>query len=189
MEASKMKDDKSLTRRTFIKTAVIGAVVATSSAGLSKVITSAAPKAMQPRMHTNDDIQQEKVMLGKEYVLMPKEEKKEMLQMLIRGYKEKETEKEAAATVEERRDFLKNMSVAALVGAATLLMDSEDAEARTTWAEWFQKSYRLMTEEEKKKAIARLEERYSEEYGKKVTVDGSPAMKDVLFGYALNIKK
>jgi len=83
-----MKDDKSLTRRTFIKTAVIGTVVATSSAGLSKVITSAAPKAMQPRMHTNDDIQQEKVMLGKEYVLMTKEEKKEMLQMLIRGYKE-----------------------------------------------------------------------------------------------------
>jgi len=39
-------------------------------------------------MHTNDDIQQEKVMLGKEYVLMTKEEKKEMLQMLIRGYKE-----------------------------------------------------------------------------------------------------
>src|SRR3989338_513023 len=103
--------------------------------------------------------------------------------------KEIETEKEAAATVEERRYFLKNMSVAALVGAATLLMDSEDAEARTTWAEWFQKNYRLMTEEEKKDAIKRLEERYSEEYNKKVTVDGAPAMKDVLFGYALNIQK
>jgi len=83
-----MKDDKSLTRRTFMKTAVIGAVVATSSAGLSKVITAAAPKAMQPRMHTNDDIQQEKIILGKEYVLMTEEEKKQMLQMLIRDYKE-----------------------------------------------------------------------------------------------------
>jgi len=67
--------------------------------------------------------------------------------------KEIKTEKEAAKTVEERRDFLKNMSVAALVGAATLLMDSEDAEAKTTWAEWFQKNYRLMTEEEKKSPL------------------------------------
>jgi len=83
-----MKDDKSLTRRTFIKTAVIGAVVATSSAGFSKIITSAVPEGMQPRMHRNDDIQQEKVMMGKEYILMTKEEKEEMLQMLIRGYKE-----------------------------------------------------------------------------------------------------
>lgn len=83
-----MKDDKSLTRRTFIKTAVIGTAVATSSAGLSKIITSAAPEGMRPRMHTNDDIQQEKVMLGKEYVLMTEEEKKQMLQMLIKDYKE-----------------------------------------------------------------------------------------------------
>ena len=103
--------------------------------------------------------------------------------------KEIESEKEAAKTVEERRDSLKNRSVAALVGAATLLMDSEDAEAKTTWAEWVQKSYRLMTEEEKKEAIARLEERYSEEYSKKVTVDSSPAINGVLFGYALNIQK
>jgi len=43
---------------------------------------------MQPRMHTNDDIQQEKIILGKEYVLMTEEEKKQMLQMLIRDYKE-----------------------------------------------------------------------------------------------------
>ena len=83
-----MKDDKSLTRRTFIKTAVIGTAVATSSAGLSKIITSAAPEGMRPGMHTNDDIQQEKVMLGKEYVLMTEEEKKQMLQMLIKDYKE-----------------------------------------------------------------------------------------------------
>ena len=88
-----------------------------------------------------------------------------------------------------RRDFLKNMSVAALVGAATLFMDSKDAEARTTWVEFFQKNYRLMTDDEKKEAILQLEERYSQEFGKKVMVDGAPAMKDVLFGYALNIQK
>lgn len=88
---------------------------------------------------------------------------------------------------ENRRDFLKDMGAAALAGAAALLTNSNDAEAKATWAEWFQKNYRLMSDEEKKDAILRLEERYSEEYGKKVTVDNAPAMKGVLFGYALNI--
>ncbi|MBI5683315.1 MAG: 4Fe-4S dicluster domain-containing protein [Deltaproteobacteria bacterium] len=88
-----------------------------------------------------------------------------------------------------RRNFLKEMGTGTLLGAAALLTGSDDAEAKATWAEWFQKNWRLMTDEEKKEAIARLETRYSEEYGKKVAVDGSPAMKDVLFGYALNIQK
>lgn len=88
-----------------------------------------------------------------------------------------------------RRDFLKEMGTGAVLGAAALLTGSDNADAKATWAEWFQKNWRLMTDEEKKEAIARLETRYSEEYGKKVMVDGSPAMKDVLFGYALNIQK
>lgn len=88
-----------------------------------------------------------------------------------------------------RRDFLKDVGTVSLAGAAALITGSDDAEARVTWAEWFQKNYRLMTDEEKKEAIARLEERYSEEYDKKVKVDDAPAMKGVLFGYALNIQK
>ncbi|MBI1912082.1 MAG: 4Fe-4S dicluster domain-containing protein [Deltaproteobacteria bacterium] len=81
------------------------------------------------------------------------------------------------------------LTTAAIAGAATLLTDSEDAQAKATWSEWFQKNYRLMTDEEKKDAIERLEKRYSEEYGKSVSVDGTPAMEGVLFGYALNIQK
>lgn len=105
-----------------------------------------------------------------------------------------EEKKEISKELEEaedksRRDFLKDMGVAGMAGAAALLTNSDDAEAKATWAEWFQKNYRLMTEEEKKDAIARLEERHSEEYGKKVTVDGAPAIPGVLFGYALNIQK
>ncbi len=91
-----------------------------------------------------------------------------------------------------RREFLKDagtISAAAIAGAAGLLANTDDAQARITWAEWFQKNYRLMTDEEKKEAIARLEKRYTEEYGKKTTVDGTPAMEGVLFGYALNIQK
>lgn len=75
------------------------------------------------------------------------------------------------------------------MGAAALLTGSDDAEAKTTWAEWLQKHYRLMTDEEKAEAVARLEKRYTEEYGKKTTVDSTPPMEDVLFGYALDIQK
>jgi len=97
-------------------------------------------------------------------------------------------------TGNSRRDFLRSAgtySAATLAGAAMLLTDPKPAKAtaNVTWAEEFQTNYRLMTEEEKQEAIDRLEKRYSEEFGKKVTVDGSPAIDGVLFGYALNIQK
>lgn len=101
----------------------------------------------------------------------------------------KEIAKDMEGEAKTRRDFLQDMGAAALLGAAALMTGSDEAQAKTTWAEWFQKNYRLMTDEEKKEATLRLEERYSEEYGKKVAVDGSPAIKGVLFGMALNIQK
>ncbi|MFQ5587118.1 MAG: 4Fe-4S dicluster domain-containing protein, partial [Thermodesulfobacteriota bacterium] len=93
-----------------------------------------------------------------------------------------------------RRGFLKKagngvMGTAALAGAAALMTNSDEAEAKVTWAEWFQKNYCLMTDEEKKEAVVRLERRYSEEYGQRITVDTAPPMENVLFGYALNIQK
>jgi len=93
-----------------------------------------------------------------------------------------------------RRDFLRKAgtySAASIAGTAMLLSKPKQANATTnvTWAEHFQKNYRLMTDEEKQEAIDRLETRYSDEFNKKVTVDDSPAMDGVLFGYALNIQK
>lgn len=91
-----------------------------------------------------------------------------------------------------RRDFLKKagtVGAGAFVGAAALLTGSDEAEASSTWAEWFQRNYRLMTDEEKREAVERLELRYTEEYGKKTTVDTTEAKEGVLFGYALNIQK
>ncbi len=91
-----------------------------------------------------------------------------------------------------RRNFLKNagsLSVCSLLGTAALMTMSDDANANMEWAEWFQGNYRLMSEEEKAMARARLERRYSREYGKTVTVDGTPPQEGVLMGYALNIKK
>ena len=102
------------------------------------------------------------------------------------------TEKPERTVSSSRRGFLKDaggLGIASLMGAAALLTNSDDAQAKTEWAEWFQGNYRLMTDEEKAQAKARLEKRYSKEYGKPVTVDTTPAKQGVLFGYALNIQK
>jgi molybdopterin-containing oxidoreductase family iron-sulfur binding subunit len=103
------------------------------------------------------------------------------------------TEQPASGSAEmSRRKFVKNtsgLSTASLLGAAALMTNSDDAHATSQWAEWFQGSYRLMTDEEKAEAAARLERRYSAEYGKQVSVDTTPAEEGVLFGYALNIQK
>jgi molybdopterin-containing oxidoreductase family iron-sulfur binding subunit len=104
----------------------------------------------------------------------------------------KEGPEEMAPEAKDRRNFLKSTAFGVLGAAimgATASLTPEEAEARVSWAEYFQKNYRLMTDGEKKEAIARLEERYSEEYKKTVTVDDSPAMDGVLFGMALNIQK
>ncbi len=106
----------------------------------------------------------------------------------------KEETKEDGAIDTTRRDFLRKAgtySAASLSGAAMLLANPKPAKATTnvSWAEHFQENYRLMTDEEKKEAVERLEKRYSEEFGKKVTVDDAPAIDGVLFGYALNIQK
>ena len=70
------------------------------------------------------------------------EEKKEIAQDINIEEKDK-----------NRRDFIKDMGVAALTGAAALVTGSDDAQAQETWAEFFQKNYRLMTDEEKKLAF------------------------------------
>ncbi len=77
-----------------------------------------------------------------------------------------------------RRDFLRkagNLGVASLAGAAALVANAEEFDAKTTWAEWFQGAYRLMTDKEKKESIARLEKRYSAQYGKKPLLWWCPA--------------
>ena len=91
-----------------------------------------------------------------------------------------------------RRKFLKNIGkvgIGAAIIGATEGLSAKEVEARTTWAEYFQKNYRLMTDNERKEAIARLEDRYTEEFKTKVSVDDSPPLEGVLFGMALNIQK
>lgn len=88
-----------------------------------------------------------------------------------------------------RRDFLKNMGIAAVAGAAALSAVPAVAEAKVELAEHLQGHFELMTDEQKKECIARLEKRYTEEYEKKTTVANTPPVEGVLFGYALSISK
>lgn len=90
-----------------------------------------------------------------------------------------------------RRAFLRGsgmLGLSSLMGTATLMAPG-DAKAAVEWAEHFQKNYRLMTDQEKDEARLRLEKRYTEEYGKKTTVDITPPQPGMLMGYALNIRK
>ncbi len=94
-----------------------------------------------------------------------------------------------------RREFLKYVcasSAAALVAApetAEAVAGAANPDADITVAEYFQGHFLLMSDEEKRQAIERMEKRYSAKYGKKTTVSDAPAPKDVLFGYALDISK
>ncbi|MFO1326593.1 MAG: 4Fe-4S dicluster domain-containing protein [Rubrivivax sp.] len=91
-----------------------------------------------------------------------------------------------------RRGLLRSggmLSLSSLMGTAALMAPEGDARAAVEWAEHFQKNYRLMTAEEKAEARTRLERRYSDEYGKKVSVDTTEAQPGMLMGYALNIRK
>ena len=96
---------------------------------------------------------------------------------------------------ESRRDFLRNVGIAgvsALVASPASVeasVGSANPDAKTTVAEMLQGHFVLMSDKDKKKAIDRLEKRYTAEYGKKTTVSDVPAPEGVLFGYALNISK
>jgi len=82
-----------------------------------------------------------------------------------------------------RRSFLKKMTQSAAVIAIPGI------PAGTTLEEFLQWNFREMTPEEKIEAVERLERRYKEQFKKDVTIRTTPAREDVLFGYALNIKK
>ena len=72
------------------------------------------------------------------------------------------------------------LGMSSLMGAAALMTQSDDPKANVTWAETFQKNYRLMTPEEKAEAASRLALRYSAEYRKDVTVSTKEATPGVV---------
>ena len=75
-------------RRTFIKKAVVGGIAVVSTASLAKKVSSMASADSANKAYLNDDIQQDKIMMQKNYVLMTREEKEQMVKTLADSYKE-----------------------------------------------------------------------------------------------------
>ena len=66
----------------------------------------------------------------------------------------------------------------------------EDKEiSKLKFEEYFKKNYRVMTREEQKATVKRLEKLAYHEYGKQVNISSTPARDNVLYGYAFNISK
>jgi hypothetical protein len=76
------------TRRTFIKQAVVGGIAVSSTAWLAKVVVAAVSENSSERANLKDNLRQERIMMEKEYALMTKQEKEQLVQMFINSYKE-----------------------------------------------------------------------------------------------------
>ena len=84
-----------------------------------------------------------------------------------------------------RRDFMKMMSMGALVGLSLESSACTQADVE----DFLQKHFREMTEEEKKQVVKRLEEKYLKKYGKKFQISTQPAEAGVLWGYGLDLSR
>ncbi|HEY6007980.1 MAG TPA: 4Fe-4S dicluster domain-containing protein, partial [Geobacteraceae bacterium] len=90
-----------------------------------------------------------------------------------------------------RRKFLKG-AAAGILGATLAgkaLSQGGKRQPQTTLEDFLQKHYKEMTPEEKSECLARLEKRYSDQFGKAVTVKGTEARNGVLFSYALDLNR
>ncbi len=85
-----------------------------------------------------------------------------------------------------RRDFLKKAGIAA---AAIPFANLRIPVIDVTLEEFFQKHYKEMSEEERKRVVERLERQHKEKYGVDVEIMTTPPKKGVVWGYALNIQK
>ena len=79
-----------------------------------------------------------------------------------------------------RRSFLKG---AVAAGALTAAGCSESLEL------FMKKRLQELAPEELKSILSRMEERYREQFGREVSVDGTPAGENVLFGYGLDLSR
>jgi Fe-S-cluster-containing dehydrogenase component len=101
-------------------------------------------------------------------------------------------EKELESKSMSRRAFLGALGATAIgVGAAaTPLVDSKNKELTLlNVQEFFQKNYRIMTEEERHAVIERLERKAKLIKDKNINIKTTEARPDTQFGYALNLSK
>ena len=88
----------------------------------------------------------------------------------------------AGADSMDRRGFIKAAGMAA---AVSWLSQCSAADRE----KYFQDNFRELSDDEKKRVVARLEREYKEKYDKDCTVGVEPAEDGVLFGYALDLSR
>lgn len=84
-------------RRRFIKGALVGGIAVSTSGGLTRVVTGLTGVdavnlytkgfGVGVNMPYPDDLHQERILKGREYVLMTEGEKEELVQQFINNYK------------------------------------------------------------------------------------------------------
>lgn len=74
-------------RRGFIKKALISAVAVTATAGLAKKTASLIPEGNLQDKYLDDVLPGDKILAKREYVLMTKEEKEELIKTFADNYK------------------------------------------------------------------------------------------------------
>ncbi len=85
-----------------------------------------------------------------------------------------------------RREFLRHLSLTALAGLSLPVLSSC---SREEVEDFLQKHFLEMTEEEKKQVIAKLEQRYFEQYGRKFQISTKEALPETLWGYGLELSR
>ena len=96
----------------------------------------------------------------------------------------------------DRRSALKGLTAGLFAGTGFLNSscsvtagDSDKELAELKWEEYFKGNYQLMTVDEKKSTVQRMERMYALNNGGKINISDEAAVKDVLYGYAFNISK
>jgi len=93
-------------------------------------------------------------------------------------------EREARAFRLSRRKALKGLAL----GIGAMALPARGAAA-SVWEEFFQRNFRELTDEDKRRVVARLEREYAARFGKAVRVKVTPPPEGVLFGYALDLSR
>ncbi len=84
-----------------------------------------------------------------------------------------------------RRNVLKGL----FLGAAAAMVTPAKTAKAFSWGEFFQRHYKELSPEDKKKVFARIETETKERYGVNVEITDPPAMDGVEFVYCLNLSK
>lgn len=80
------KEGVDFSRRAFVKKALLTGLTVVGTAAVTKKVVDAVPRQDVKAAYLSDEVQQDRVMKDKQYVLMTQEEKDHMVQMFVSDY-------------------------------------------------------------------------------------------------------